>query len=332
MTVGGMRGEKISAMSIAAFREEETLAYGHRSCPACGAAADRSHPVVRSATSACDVPFTSLQPQWYGFFSEKALFPYHRCDECGMLYSPTYFTNAQLERLYASMPPNMVEATDSALSRTQLGYFRELAKVSNLTGELLEIGPDIGLFAQYCVKYGSFAKYWMFEPNVAAHDGLRANLHGAPNVISTSISDFSSVPDAAISTIVMIHVLDHMLEPVRFLRQFREKVRPDAILLIVTHDEGSFMASSLKSRWPAYCLQHPHLFRPQTMSKTLKAAGFETVRTVRSTNYFPLTYLLKHALYLTTRRKVDLPLWPSLQVPVKLGNIITIARPSRQPQ
>ena len=59
-----------------------------------------------------------------------------------------------------------------------MGYFRELRKVAALDGQFLEIGADIGLFARNCVENGSFERFWMFEPNVDAHDALRKALDG----------------------------------------------------------------------------------------------------------------------------------------------------------
>lgn len=245
-----------------------------------------------------------------------------------MLYAPTYFTYEQLERLYGSMLANMAEVSSDALTRTQFGYFRELRKVARLEGQYLEIGPDIGLFARYCVANGSFEHFWMFEPNVDVHAALRRTLNGNRFDISTELLDLSSVPDRQITVAAMIHVLDHILEPVEFLRLLKTKLRPEATLLIVTHDERSMLAKALRNRWPAYCLPHPHLFNRETMRALLATAGFDTVKVVKSTNYFPVTFLMKHAIFSVGMGEVNLPSLPRLQLPLRLGNFITFARPA----
>ncbi|MDP9105497.1 MAG: class I SAM-dependent methyltransferase [Candidatus Eremiobacteraeota bacterium] len=273
-------------------------------------------------------PFEDLQQQWYGFFKKNSFFTYNRCSACGMLYSPHYFTESQLARLYASMPPNMVEVSDGALERTQLGYFRELQKFSKLEGEFLEIGPDVGMFAEACVRYGRFTKFWMFEPNADAHAELRRRIGGAELYVSTHLLDLSDVPAAGIDAVAMIHVLDHILDPVGFLAELRPKLKPGATLLIVTHDESSLLARLTRSRFPAYCLQHPHLFNPQSMRALLAKAGYGVVETKRSVNQFPVTFLIKHAVFALGLGKIRLPKLLWLRVPLRLGNFITIARPS----
>jgi hypothetical protein len=168
----------------------------------------------------------------------------------------------------------------------------------------------------------------MFEPNVDAHDALRKALDGTRLDISTELLDLSNVPDGQVTVAAMIHVLDHILDPIEFLRRLKTKLRPGATLLIVTHDERSTLAKVLHKRWPAYCLQHPHLFNSDSMRALLAAAGFDTVKIVKSTNYFPVTFLAKHAIFALGMGKPNLPLLPRLQLPLRLGNFITFATPA----
>ena len=124
----------------------------------------------------------------------------------------------------------------------------------------------------------------------------------------------------------MIHVLDHILDPVEFLKRLKAKLRPGATLLIVTHDERSMLALKiLSNRWPAYLLQHPHLFNYDSMRALLGATSLDTVDLVKSTNYFPVTFLVKHAIFALGLGKPNLPLWPQFQLPLRLGNFITFA-------
>ncbi|HEY0381840.1 MAG TPA: class I SAM-dependent methyltransferase [Candidatus Elarobacter sp.] len=303
-------------------------AYGARICPSCKAGPSASSVAVASKPAAETQPFEELQQQWYGFFKEgHAFFTYHRCSACGMLYSPQYFTEPQLARLYASMPPNMTEVSDGALEQTQHGYFRELQKFSKLEGQFLEIGPDVGMFAENCVRFGRFTKFWMFEPNVDAHPELRRRLGGADLYISTHLLDLSDVPNDSVDAVAMIHVLDHILDPVSFLSELRPKLKRDATILIVTHDESSLLARVTKSRFPAYCLQHPHLFNPGSMRSLLAQAGYDVAATKRSVNQFPVTFLIKHAVFALGLGSIKLPKLLWLKIPLRLGNFITIAKP-----
>ncbi len=243
-----------------------------------------------------------------------------------MLYCPRYFTEVQLTDLYNAMPANMAEVSGGSLERTQAGYFKELQRVSNLEGQFLEIGPDVGLFAENCLRKGNFRKFWMFEPNVQAHSELRQRFAGVDLKVSTTLLDLSPVPDAQISAVAMIHVLDHLLDPAALMRELRPKMTGDGVVLIVTHDESSLLAKLIRQRWPAYCLQHPQLFNPGVMRKLLARADFELVKTIKSVNHFPLSFLGKHAA-LTLGIEMEFPLFRKIEVPLQLGNFISIAKP-----
>jgi hypothetical protein len=311
-------------MSVAPLPAAEE-SYGIRSCPSCGSTdADRA---VTADVPAEKRSFESVREHWYGFFKEKIFFSYDRCRSCGILYATTFLTAQQLEVLYASMPPNMEEASGSALDRTQRGYFDEVKAAAALRGNFLEIGPDIGAFARHFAEEGSFDTFWMFEPNVDAHAQLRTNLGTSKVNISTALLDLSEVPDRSITIAAMIHVLDHIIDPVEFLQHLRPKMADDGKLFIVTHDERSLLARLTKARWPAYCLQHPHLFNPASMQRLLPRGGFALERTIRSVNYFPVTFLVEHAA-LAAGFQIKLPRLSGLQMPLRLGNFMTVALPA----
>ena len=124
--------------------------YTKRSCPIC----NTSNPVeeVRSPVRAEKSEYSTLKNIWNGFFKEKMIFTYARCGDCKTLYCPTFFSNDQLTELYSQMPANMDEVPIFALRKTQKGYFKFLKKYSDLSGNYLEVGPDVGLFTENCVN------------------------------------------------------------------------------------------------------------------------------------------------------------------------------------
>lgn len=298
----------------------------HRTCPVCrGDAA--SGPVVSSEIDTLSLSFDELRQYWYGFFKEKAFFPYYRCKNCRTLYCREYFDTGGLIELYRNMPENMSDVPADAISRTQRGYFEVLKKFSAFRGGYLEIGPDTGTFTGYCAD-GGFDKFYLFEPNEAVHEKLRGTVSGRHYGIYNDMFDYGAVPDGAISTCVMIHVLDHILEPAEMLKELRKKMmKSGSILFIVTHDESSLLARVVKGKWPAYCLQHPQLFSPPSMKALMGAAGYGIIKVVKSYNYFPLMYLIKHLLWAAGLKSLPVPAGGMIQLPLKLGNIITIAAP-----
>ena len=295
----------------------------HRNCPICGS--NDANGEVRSLRQAETLSFDALRPFWEGVLKEKPFFSYHRCRECGLLFNPVYFQDEQLSELYARMAPNMDEVPGDAIIATQRGYFERAAETADLRGGYLEIGPDAGHIVSEAVRAGHFDHFWLFEPNVAIHEALCNSAGGRPVTLSPGMDDLSDVPDGSVGLAVMIHVLDHMLEPLAMLRQVRAKLRPGGTVLIVTHNEGSLLRRLTGVRWPPFCLQHPELYNPRTMERLLTHAGFRDVGVERSLNYFPIDFLAKAAAWTAGIKLERVPL-PKKAIGLRLGNMLTLAR------
>lgn len=298
----------------------------NRACPVCGAK-PAAQVAISSQVIAESLGFDALVPYWNGFFKDKVFFSYARCGGCGLLYAPIFFNGPQLERLYGQMPPNMAEVPLEALRHTQRGYFEALKNCSDLEGGFIEVGPDIGLFTENCVREGRYDEYWLFEPNRDVLPALSKIVEGRKSHIIHDMFGFSHVPDHAASAAVMIHVLDHLLDPVATLRELRQKLKPGARLLLVTHDESSLLRRLVGWRWPAFCLQHPQIYNPESMRILLEAAGFEVLQQRKTVNYFQVDFLLKHLLWAFGMKVQSVPSFGQLTLGLKLGNMLTIATP-----
>jgi hypothetical protein len=200
---------------------------------------------------------------------------------------------------------------------------------SPLRGDYLEIGPDVGFFVEHTLKEGSFDRYWLFEPNRSVASLLSQIVKGKKFEIIHEMTDFSMLPNHSISAVVMIHVMDHMLDPLKMLKTLKTKLKKDAILLIVTHDESSWMSKILNARWPAFCLQHPQIYNLQTTKSLLNLAGFKVLCQKKTTNFFKLSFLIKHACWAIGIKINVVHNFGEVTVGLKLGNIATIATPIR---
>lgn len=298
--------------------------YLKRPCPLCGS--DKGPLEVRSARRAEDLDLDQLRPYWTGFFKGRVFFSYKRCSGCGLLYCPVFYTQEQLKMLYASMAPNMDVVPNNALRGTQAGYYDAL-KQYGLTGggDYIEIGPDVGLFTEHAVNGGQFTKFWLFEPNLAVLPQLTMLMGDHKHQFVHDLFDLDKVPDYCASLVVMIHVLDHLLDPLATLREIKAKMIPNGRLVIVTHNEGSALARLLGSRWPAYCVQHPQVYRPASMAKLLTAAGFSSLRIEKTINIFPVQFLIKQALWAIKFEVTSVPKLGGAAIGLKLGNIISLA-------
>ena len=293
-----------------------------RACPCCcGSASDATR--FRSDPPAEFQIGDLTEAAWAGFFKSKVFFSYRRCRGCGLLYCPVYFDEASLAKLYGWMSDNTAGVPLQAAQRTQASYF-EMVRGRSISGDYLEVGPDIGLFAGLVARERLASRFFLFEPNKAVWPALRSLCEGQGEVVlRDSMWGLDTVPDESIGLAVMIHVLDHLLAPKDYLAMLGRKLKPDGLLLMVTHNEASLLARLFGARYPIFCLQHPQLFSPATMARTVAAAGLKTRQILRTRNYFPAGYLVKHFLY-QLGVDTNMPhLPPVLGLP--LGNMATLA-------
>lgn len=298
-----------------------------RSCPVCRTGISAFPPEVSSLRKAEDLEFEELRQFWTGFFKEKVFFSYYRCAKCGLLFCPAYFDPKQLEELYSRMVDNTAGLPISVLRRTQNGYFKTLKSHADLSGAYLEVGPDIGLFTDYCAREGDFSDFWLFEPNRAVHDTLRKTVMGKACHLINEMFSYDSLPDDHINVAVMIHVLDHLIDPVKTLVELKRTLKNGATLMLVTHDDSSLLARLSGARWPAFCLHHPEVYNPDSITNLLNVSGYNVIQITKTRNVFPASHLLQHLLW-AMGMKIEISDKLNLfNLSLKLGNIITLASP-----
>ena len=87
----------------------------------------------------------------------------------------------------------------------------------------------------------------------------------------------------------------------------------------VVHDESSGLARMLGKRWPAYCLQHPHLFNPKTIENLFSKINLEKISVYKTINSFKIGYLISQLILAIFKKNIKCP--ELFNVNLKLGNI-----------
>ena len=295
-------------------------------CPCCGASVERANPKVSSRPPAENLDLAEHGRFLSGYSAKRVFFTFWECSQCSAFYCPVYYTQSQLDMLYGRQAENMSEAPLVARRKTQEAYASLLRRHSRMAGGYLELGADIGLFAEYFARHGQFQHFALYEPNREVHDQLAECLRSQNIAIRSDDFSAAHLPAGSVSTAAMIHVFDHLLDPRRMLREIWSVLEPGGVLLIVTHDVQSALAKLLGSRWPPFTLQHPQLYSRQSLAELARSAGYEIAEIVKTENYFPLTYLARAAFAVLGLPLSFCPNWERPMVGVKLGNIAVVTR------
>lgn len=142
-------------------------------------------------------------------------------------------------------------------------------------GRLLEVGSYCGFFLDHIRSDGWDATG--LEPFRAAADYARAQF-GLP-VLDGSLPK-PEIPDASFDAVVMLHVIEHMPDPVANLRELRRLLRPGGVLVVETPRFDSLMFKLLgrRERSIAACDGHIYFFTVPTLTRMLERCGFEVAR------------------------------------------------------
>lgn len=296
-----------------------------RNCPICGSNEIDPKSSVKAAHVADDMSFEEVAEFWRGFRKDSCFFTFARCQECGLLYCQNYFTDDQLISLYSNMGDNSAGVADAVLEKTQRGYFRFFATYGfDNSGSYLELGPDTGLLTKNFAAAG-VSKISLIEPNLEVRDDLRNSAIPCRDVeVYDDLNDLKA--DTKFSSIAGIHVFDHLVYLKTELSKITMLSQDRASLLIVVHDESSLLRKLLAKKWPPFCLQHPQLFNPATITNALKISGFEDILVKKSTNWFPARHLGTMISSLLGLPDGWTKILPKKEVPLRLGNMIVAAK------
>jgi len=163
------------------------IVWNRRPCPLCGSSKIPTKPNSTAKNPAEFMPWETAKSYFIGLRSDQVFFSYYRCQNCGLLYCPWYFTREQISILYAEMPDNTMGEDKSTVSKTQSRYAEWILQDGVSSKNYLEVGPDIGLVSKELISLQIPNMAAFLEPNLLVRKEL---LNNSSNVKSVEIVDF----------------------------------------------------------------------------------------------------------------------------------------------
>ena len=145
------------------------------------------------------------------------------------------------------------------------------------------------------------------------------------NTVLDKMLPGDEVAAGSVSAAAMVHVLDHLIDPLEMLKTLNAKMSRGAALLIVAHNSSSMLARALGRRFPPFALQHPQIFDRTSLKVLLARAGFSMAETQGAVNYFPFWHLARAACAVAgITPSIGEATYPV--IPIRLGNMLVVAR------
>ena len=252
--------EAAFARDVARLRER-AAEFVSVACPACGA----------------DEPGPGLA---------KDGFTWPRCGRCATLYMSPRPTPAVMDEYYATSEnyrvwataifPASEEARREKLHRPRLARLLELcAEWGVRPGTLLEVGPGAGSFASLAAGCDAVGRVIVVEPNPDLADACRARgLEVVQEPVERAAERLPRVDVA-----VAFEVIEHLLDPGRFLADCAALLRPGGLLVLSCPAASGFDIATLGAASTAVDPEHVNLFTAGSLSTALGRAGLEVLAT-----------------------------------------------------
>jgi SAM-dependent methyltransferase len=212
-----------------------------------------------------------------------------RCRTCGLVF-PRRFPDLSVlqklyegsEYLYADLAPYIV--------KTYMRYVRmafALLKDQPKPWRSIDIGCGDGFMVQAMQHAGCDA--WGIEPSQDATEKADPSIRGK---IIRGLATSATLGRETYDILTCFQTLDHIPDPVGFVRQCIDALKPGGTVLFINHDISSWTAKVLGQSCPMIDVVHTYLHTPSTMRTLFERAGFTDVSVQSVRSDYPLWYWL----------------------------------------
>jgi SAM-dependent methyltransferase len=173
-------------------------------------------------------------------------------------------------------------AQEAALRATFQRLLHNLARRGLAGGDLLEVGCGYGYLLD---EAGPF-----FDNRV----GTEFSPQGAEIARATGVEVFvggiEQIPlEHKFDCVVATQVIEHVYEPLPFLRQLARHTKPGGHIVVATPDIGGVLRRAMGRRWPSFkAPEHVLYFDFPTLSALMHRAGLGDIRRLPYPHAFPL--------------------------------------------
>jgi 2-polyprenyl-3-methyl-5-hydroxy-6-metoxy-1,4-benzoquinol methylase len=237
-----------------------------------------------------------------------------RCDRCGLVreatrptatsavYDADYYSTESSKGGYANY------VLDAGINR--LTFAERLRAIEAKLGRgprrrganarfgprLLDVGCALGDFVEVAREEGWDAEGVEIS-SFAAAEGRRRGL-----TIHCGILEDLGLEAGSYDVITLYDVIEHLIDPVRTMREVARLLASGGVVHIVTPNVGGLQAKVLGAKWYHYKPgEHLYLFSPSTIRRTIDRTRLTWLGWGRSGSYVTLTYVFSRLRYYAPR-------------------------------
>jgi 2-polyprenyl-3-methyl-5-hydroxy-6-metoxy-1,4-benzoquinol methylase len=212
-----------------------------------------------------------------------------KCRNCGLCFRSFRPNPAQLADLYRAADDQVYEAETANRVKTAERHRRRISRYVRPPGTILDIGSASGAFLRLMMDAGW--KAYGVEPSSSQCEKARRVL-GTGAVIQECVLEHAVLP-GNFDVITLWDVLEHVTEPVVFLRRCSDLLRPGGYLFLNTPRIDSAVARALGARWPLLLAEHLNYFTAESLQMCAEKSKLTLVATGQRPVSFSIGYILR---------------------------------------
>jgi SAM-dependent methyltransferase len=205
-----------------------------------------------------------------------------KCNQCGLMYANPRkdADHVEIESWPEDPEWDIARENPQRLEKEEL-QTRDYANTRSLInrlhpdrGRLLEIGSGFGLLLQTFKIDGWHVTGVEPDRNLARHSTTRLGIETINGVLETA-----NIPDESIDVAVMLHVIEHVPNPIATLREIYRILKPGGHLVLETPRYDTLMFNLLGRRERSLsCDGHIYFFTTNTLRRAYENAGFSLLQ------------------------------------------------------
>jgi len=210
-----------------------------------------------------------------------------RCHTCRFGFRQFRPSEESLVVLYCELDSKVYEKESSGRTKTAKRHLRIVQRYVT-QGRLLDVGCASGGFL--CVAADAGWQVVGVEPAKVLCNQAKQALKGRGDVWCCSLQE-ASFPPSSFDAITLWDVLEHVPEPVQFMRQCSSLLKPGGYLFVNVPDLDSIPARVLGKRWPLLLAEHLNYFNRASLKRCGELAKLRWVKFGQRPASFSVEYL-----------------------------------------
>jgi SAM-dependent methyltransferase len=206
-------------------------------------------------------------------------------------------------------------AQEESLRATFKRLLHNLAKRDLLGGDLLEIGCGYGYLLDEARS--------LFRRRV----GTEFSAEGAEIARGTGAEVFVGgveqlARDERFDCVIATQVIEHVYEPLVFVKRLTIHMKPNAHIVLATPDIGGVLRKLMGRRWPSFKVpEHVVYFDFRTLELLMRRAGLESIRRLPYPHAFPLSLITAKFGLSLPHRLGRLKIWVAATTVAAYGSV-----------